>query len=41
MEWGESRVLSKKEKGLMDMDNSMVIAEGRRVKELNGNKKIQ
>ena len=29
--------LSKKEKGLMDMDNSVVIAGG--IRELNGNRK--
>ena len=31
---------SKKEKGLMDMDNSVVIAERRRYKEVNRNEKI-
>ena len=31
--------LSKKEKGLMDMDNSVVITAGRRKKGLNGNGK--
>ena len=30
---------SKKEKGLMDMDNSVVIAEGKGIKGLNGNEK--
>ena len=33
--------LSKKEKGLVDMDNSVVIAGGRRgLRGLNGNEKI-
>ena len=31
--------LSKNEKGLMDMDNSVVTAVGRGVKGLNGNRK--
>ena len=31
--------LSKKEKGLMDMDNSVVIAQGGGVRGLNGNGK--
>ena len=33
----EVEVLSKKEKGHMDMDGSMVIAEGRGYNRLNGN----
>ena len=33
--------LSKREKGLMDMDNSVVIARERGVRGLNGNGKIQ
>ena len=38
--WDGEEGLSKKEKGLMDTDNSVVIAEGK-VRRLNGSGKIQ